>query len=55
MSDKRKYENTGKLLINKRQMIVMLEDGKSRCAVARHFGVTVTAVTKSLQRMGAAA
>jgi len=50
---KKPYANTGKVIIDQRELLRMLEEGLKKADIARHYGVTRSAITKSLRRMAA--
>jgi len=51
--ERKRYANTGKVIIDQRELLRMLEEGLKKADIARHYGVTSSAVTKSIKRMAA--
>jgi hypothetical protein len=53
MNGKKPYENCGKLILDMREVLKLLEQGATRAAIARVYGVDRSAITKAMRRMAA--
>lgn len=53
-TEKQPYANCGKLILDQRELLRLLDEGLKRAEIARRFGVDRSAITKSLRRMEAA-
>lgn len=53
MCKKKAYENCGKNILDKRELVRLLESGVKRADIARVYGVTRGAVTRAAQRLAA--
>lgn len=52
-ADRKRYGNCGKIIINKDELVRLLELGAKRSEIARLYGVDRSAITKAVQRMAA--
>lgn len=50
---KKRYGNCGKLILNKDELLRLLDMGAKRSEIARLYGVDRSAVTKAMRRMAA--
>jgi len=50
-TEKRRYANTGKVILDQREVLRLLDQGMRRAEIARRFGVDRSAITKSLKRL----
>jgi len=50
--EKKPYANCGKIILDQREILRLLDQGMKRTEIARRYGVDRSAVTKALARMG---
>jgi hypothetical protein len=52
-ANRKRYGNCGKIILNKGELLRLLERGTKRSDIARLYGVDRSAITKAMRRMAA--